>query len=68
MASYRVYFLGAQRRIFAAENIEAADDESAIETARQRAGALSYAAFEVWRGANRIYRHPPESPPPKDKA
>lgn len=57
MADYRVYFIGADEHIFAAESIEAADDHAAVARAeRLCAERLDCRAIEVWERGRKVYR------------
>ena len=58
MADYRVYFIGTNDHIYAAENIEAADDQSAIAIAQRLcAEKPDCRATEVWERGRRVHRH-----------
>jgi hypothetical protein len=54
---FRCYFLDMRDRIVAAEVVDAADDQEAIELALAMLKARPrHYTIEVWRGAKRIYR------------
>jgi hypothetical protein len=58
MTDYRVYFIGGDDHIFAAENIEAADDQAAIAMAEHLcAGQPGCRGFEVWERARQVHRY-----------
>jgi hypothetical protein len=54
MPLYRIYWIGGDGHIKAAENVECASHEEAQTKALKVIG--SYPAVEVWLGANRIAR------------
>jgi hypothetical protein len=60
MAMYRCYFLGADDRIRAAEDIEAGNRDEAVENARAMLRERTHHdAIELWEGEKKIYRSPP---------
>jgi hypothetical protein len=55
MPHYRIYYLGARGHFASAENVECADDQGAIEKARQAATSQS---VELWEHDRFIVRLP----------
>lgn len=60
MPTYYLYFLGANRRIQAREDLEAADDVSAIALADRRRDGRS---LELWLGSRRVWTYDSAVPP-----
>lgn len=54
MASYRIYWFGADNHISAAQNIECSSDEEARAKAKDLIG--EFPAAEVWNGPRRVAR------------
>ena len=54
MALYRLYWIGRDGHIWAAQNVDCADDEQAKAYAADRLG--EFTAIEVWLGARRVTR------------
>lgn len=54
MPDYRVYFLGANGKIFASDDIRAATDDEARGLAR-RLTIGQASAFELWQGSRRLH-------------
>ena len=58
MQSYKVYFLDHQDHIFAVDDIDAPDDEAAIDRASDLcASNPNCAAVEVWQRDRLLQRH-----------
>jgi hypothetical protein len=61
MADYRLYYLGADGKIFAADAIQADSDEAAISIAQMKAASTQLDKIEVWERTRRVWP-PPVSP------
>ena len=56
MAFYKVFYLGLNGAIFAAEDVECVDDDDAVERARERCSDHFEAnGFEVWQRDRRVH-------------
>lgn len=54
MADYRVYFLGANGKIFASDEIQAESERDA-KTMAKRLARHHASAFELWQGARCVH-------------
>jgi hypothetical protein len=63
--TYRAYVIGSDNHIRAAKEIEAENDEAAIETVRPMVDGH---AIEIWERKRLVIRLDPKSPEPKSPA
>lgn len=70
MQGYRFYFMDGSGSILGYEEVDCADDDTAVRTAgRLRpASAPGYAVVEVWQGARLVHRGEALTRTPEDKA
>lgn len=70
MQGYRFYFMDAGGSILGYEEVDCADDDSAVRTAAglRPASAPEYTVVEVWHGARLVHRGEALTRTSEDKA